>query len=121
MRPAEIAAQYRKTIGEISREIVKGAEARIMLDSWERKLKLYAAELLLNGAAEGKNAEERAARLLMASRESTECQSLRASLEQARRKVAEVDARLSVVRETCRLLRLELTLAASPSVLEAVA
>jgi hypothetical protein len=117
---AEIIAQYETTIEAVGAETVRAMEARIMLDSWERELKMYEAELLLNGAAEGKNADERGARLLMASTESTECQSLRASIEQARRDLAEVDGRLSIARETHRSLRLQLALAAALSVLEAV-
>jgi hypothetical protein len=121
MQTQELVAEYRTTIDAISVETVKAADSRIVLDSWERKLKTYEAELLLNGEAEGKNAEERAARLLVASTLSKECESLRASIQQARRAVAEADSLLSVARETCRLLRLQLALAASASILEAVA
>jgi hypothetical protein len=121
MQTNQLIAGYRTAIEAMRVETVKAVDARITLDSWQSKLKLCEAEVLLNSAGEGKNAEERAARLLMSSTLSEECQSVRASIVQARRNVAETDGRLCSAREACRLLRLELALTVAPSLLEAVA
>jgi hypothetical protein len=117
----DIIREYKLEIESVRVGTEAAMTARIDLDSWERKLKLYEAELLLNGAGEGKNAEERSARLFMASRESTECQSLRFSIEKARQDIAATDADLAVARENCRLYRLLLAQSISPAVLEVTA
>jgi hypothetical protein len=120
MQPAEIVVQYQRCIDIVAEQLAASARARLELDDWERKLKCYEAELLLAGV-EGRNAEERAARLLVASTESDECRSLRAAIVETRQKLADADRQVSVAREQSRLYRLLLALSVRESTQELVA
>jgi hypothetical protein len=118
----DIIREYKLEIESVRVGTEAAMTARIDLDSWQNKLKIAEAELLLHGGVEGKNAEERSARLILLSwEESTDCQSLRQHIEQARLDIAQTDADLAVARENCRLYRLLLAQSISPAVLEVTA
>jgi hypothetical protein len=121
MTQSDIITAYQDAISSRAQAATGQVEHRLMLDACERKLKLYEAEILLGGACDGKNAEERAAKLLQASAESEECRSLRHSIEQERRAVAKADREVVEQTELCRLLRLQLALCVPVGIRELVA
>jgi hypothetical protein len=121
MTPAEVATAYQACIDLLAAQLAASMRARLDLDDWERELRVYEAELLLNGAAEGRNAEERAARLLTASTESEECRSLRAAIVEAKQSLADAERQITVAKEQARLYRLLLALSSREALQELVA
>ena len=121
MTTNEIVESYQTAISNRTEAAQEQCDRRFLLDALERRLKLAEAELLLNGAGEGKNAEERSARLLLAVSESEECQALRTAIEAERQAIGAAERQMAEATETCRLLRLQLALCAPDAVRELVA
>jgi hypothetical protein len=115
----DIINEYKLEIAAVRAGTEAAMAARIRLDDYQNKLKVAEAELLIHGGVEGKNAEERSARLLLLSwEESADCERHRIGIERARLDIAATDADLAVARENCRLYRLLLAQSISPAVLE---
>lgn len=120
MRTSDIIADYRATIDVLSRELKRAGENREELDRWQEKAALRKAAIIAAGI-EGTNAEIRAANLTITLASDVEYGEVIGACVQVRRRIDNAETQIAVARESCRLLRLQLALSASPAVLEAVA
>jgi hypothetical protein len=107
---SQVAAEYAAAIKDRVSAAEELLRHRIAIERYERELRVCEARLLLERAAEGKNAEERSARLLIRSAEDNTCQRLRALIEQERLSTGVADRLALQATEQCRLLRLRLAL-----------